>query len=87
MACFELVAAFLVVHFYFAGNDADSDSVLADGLVAAAEVYIVTEGHVARVALAGFEQPVHSGAVLDAVLLGVANSAYYYHVQLALDNL
>ena len=59
---------------------------LADGLVAAAVgVYTVAEGLVVVVALAGFEQLVHSGAVLDAVLLVVADSAYYL-VQLALDN-
>ena len=59
---------------------------LADGpVVAAVVVYTVAEGLVAGVALAGFEQPVHSGAVLDAVLLVVADSAYYL-VQLALDN-
>ena len=58
---------------------------LVDGLVAVAEVYIVADGLVAEVAYASFEQPVHSGAVLDTVLLVVADSAYYL-VQLALDN-
>ena len=48
-------------------------------------VYAVAEGIVAGVALVGFEQPMHSGAVLDAVLLVVADSAFYL-VQLALDN-
>ena len=50
MACFELIAAFLVVHFYSAEEDADFDSDLVDGLVAAAVVYIATEGRVAEVA-------------------------------------
>ena len=59
---------------------------LADGHVAAAVVvYTIAEVLVAGVALAGFEQPVHSGAVLDVVLLGATDSAYYL-VQLALDN-
>ena len=48
-------------------------------------VYTVTEGLVAGVTLPGFEQPVYSEAVLDAVLLVVADSAYYL-AQLALDN-
>ena len=87
VACFGLVVAFLAVHSYFVEEDIDSDSDLADGLVAAAiEVYTAAEGLVAEVALAGSEQPMHSEAVLDAVLLGATNSAYYCPVQLALDN-
>ena len=49
-ACFELVVAFLVMHFYSAAEDADSNSDLVDGLVATAEVYIAIEGLVAEVA-------------------------------------
>ena len=60
---------------------------LTDGLVAAVEVYTAAEEPAAGVALAGFEQPVHFGAVLDAMLLVVAvNSAYCCLVPLALDN-
>ena len=86
MACFELVAAFLVVHFYSIEEDVDSDSGLADRLVAAAvEVYTVAEGLAAGVTSVSFGQPVHSGVVLDAVLPVVADSAYCL-VQQALDN-
>ena len=74
------------MHFYSAEEEADSDSVLTDKLVVAVEVYTAAEGLVAEVALAGSEQPVHSGAVLDAVLLIAVDSAYYCPVQLALDN-
>ena len=87
MACFELAAACLVMHFYYAEEDADSDSDLADGLVATAiEVYTAAEGLVAEVALAGSEQPVHSGEVLDAMLLVAADFVYCCLVPLALDN-
>ena len=52
------------MHFYSAEGDANSNSDLADMLVAtAAEVYTAAEGLVAKVALAGSEQPVHSGPV------------------------
>ena len=85
MACFELAVASLVVHSYSAEEDADSDSVLADELDAAVEVYIVTVGPAAGVVWAGSVQLVHSGVVLDAVLPVVADSAYCL-VQQALDN-
>ena len=79
MACLELVAACLVVHSYFV----DDGFALVDGRAAAAVVvYTVAEGLAAGVASVGSEQPVHSGAVLDVVLLVVADSAYYL-VQLA----
>ena len=82
MACFGLAAACLVVHSY----SIEDGSALADGPIAAAVVvYTVAEGLVAGVALAGFEQPVNSEVVLDAVLLVVANFAYYL-VHRALDN-
>ena len=56
----------------------EDGSILVDGPVAAAVVvYTVAEWLAAGVALVGFEQPVHSGAVLDAMLFVVANSAYY----------
>ena len=51
-ACSELVAAFLAVHSYSVEEDADSDSVLVDGLAVATEVCIVAEGLVAEVAWA-----------------------------------
>ena len=73
MACFELVAAGLVVH----SCSIEDGFALADGPVATAVVvYTVAEGLVTAVTLAGFEQP---------VLLVVADSVYYL-VQLALDN-
>ena len=81
MACFGVVAACPVVHSY----SVEDGFALADGLVAV-EVYTVAEEPAAGVALAGSEQPVHFGVVLDAVLLGAADSAYYCPVQLALDN-
>ena len=71
------------MHSYFA----EDGFALADGLIAAAEVYTATKELVAEVALAGFEKLVHFGAVLDAMLLVVAaNSAYCCLVPLALDN-
>ena len=47
MACFELVAAFLIVHFDSAEEDCFA---LVDGRVVAAEVYTSAEELVAEVA-------------------------------------
>ena len=76
MACVGLAVAFLVVHSYSIEEDAISDSGLADGLAVATGLCTVAAGLVAVVALAGFEQPMHSGAVLDTVLAGVTGSVY-----------
>ena len=74
------------MHSYSVDEDVDSVSDLVDGLVATAvEVYTVAKGLVAEVALAGSGQLVHSGVVLDAVLLVVADSVYCL-VPRALDN-
>ena len=81
MACFELVAAFLAVHF----DSAEVGFVLADRLVAAVEVYTAAEEPAAGVALAGSEQSVCSGVVPDAVLFVVACSVCCL-VQRALGN-
>ena len=85
-ACSELVAAFLAVHSYSA-EDADSDSVLADELDAAVEVYIVVVEPAAGVAWAGSVQLMHSEVVPGAVFLVVADSVCCYLVQLALGSL
>ena len=78
MAFVELVAAFLMVHFYFVEVDGDSGFGLADGpTVVATGVYIVAVVLVVKVALVGSEQLVHSEVVLDAVLLVVADSVYF----------
>ena len=86
-ACSELVAAFLAVHSYAAEGDADSDSVLADELDAAVEVYIVVVEPAAGVAWAGSVRLVRSEVVPGAVFLVVADSACCYLVQLALGSL
>ena len=75
------------MHSYSAEEDADSDSVLADELDAAVEVYIVAVEPVAGVALAGFVQLMHSEVVPGAVFLVVAGSACCYLVQLVLGSL
>ena len=82
----EPVAAFLAVHSYTAEEDADSDSVLADELDAAVEVYIVAVEPAAGVAWAGSVQLVHSEVVPGAVFLVVADSVCCYLVQLALGS-
>ena len=86
-ACSEPVAAFLAVHSYSAEGDADSDSVLADELDAAVEVYIVAVEPAAGVAWAGSVRLVRSEVVPGAVFLVVAGSACCYLVQLVLGNL
>ena len=63
----------------------DSFAVADEPVAAATVVYTVAEGLVVGVTLVGFEQPVHFGVVLDAMLLVVVDSTYYL-VQLALDN-
>ena len=83
----EPAVAFLAVHFYTAEEDADSDSVLADELDAAVEVYIVAVEPAAGVALAGSVQLMHSEVVPGAVFLVVAGSACCYLVQLVLGSL
>ena len=82
----EPVAASLAVHSYTAEEDADSDSVLADELDAAVEVYIVVVEPAAGVALAGSVQLMHSEVVPGSVSLVVADSVYCYLVQLALGS-
>ena len=79
-ACSEPVAAFLAVHSYSAEEDADSDSVLADELDAAVEVYIVAMEPAAGVAWAGSVRLVRSEVVPGAVFLVVADSACCYLV-------
>ena len=59
---------------YAAEGDADSDSVLADELDAAVEVYIVAVEPAAGVAWAGSVRLVHSEVVPGAVFLVVAGS-------------
>ena len=86
-ACSELVPAFLAVHSYTAEEDADSDSVLADELDVAVEVYIVVVEPVAGVAWAGSVQLVRSEVVPGAVFLVVADSVCCYLAQLALGSL
>ena len=81
----ELAAAFLVVHFYSVEEDMDFGIGLADGSVAVARVSTAAVVLVAEVALADFEQLVHSEVVLDAVLLVVADSANFL-AQRALDD-
>ena len=61
------------MHSYAAEGDADSDSVLADELDAAVEVYIVAVEPAAGVAWAGSVRLVHSEVVLDAEPLVVAD--------------
>ena len=85
-ACSELVAASLAVHSYTAAEDADSDSVLADELDAAVEVYIVAVEPAAGVAWAGSVPLMHSEVVPGAVFLVVADSVCCYLVQLALGS-
>ena len=80
-ACSELVAAFLAVHSYAAEEYADSDSVLADELDAAVEVYIVAVEPAAGVAWAGSVQLMHSEVVPGAVFLVVAASVCWYLAQ------
>ena len=86
-ACSELVAAFLVVHSYSAEEDADSDSVLADELDAAVEVYIVAVEPAAGVAWAGSVRLMHSEVVPGAEFLVVAGPVCCYLVRLALGSL
>ena len=69
------------MHSYSAEEDVDSDSGLADRLVAAVEVYIVAVEPAAGVAWAGSVQLMHSEVVPGAVFLVVADSAYYYLAQ------
>ena len=75
------------MHSYSAEEDADSDSVLADELDAAVEVYIVAVEPVAGVAWAGSVRLVRSEVVPGAVFLVVADSVCCYLVQLVLGNL
>ena len=75
------------MHSYAAEGDADSDSVLADALDAAVEVYIVAVEPAAGVALAGSVRLMHSEVVPGAVFLVVADSVCCYLVQLVLGNL
>ena len=86
-ACSEPAVASLAVHSYSAEEDADSDSVLADGLDAVVEVYIVAVEPAAGVSWAGSVRLVRSGVVPGAVFLVVADSACCYLVQLALGSL
>ena len=74
------------MHSYTAEEDADSDSVLADELDAAVEVYIVVVEPVVGVALAGSVRLVRSEVVPGAVFLVVADSACCYLAQLALGS-
>ena len=74
------------MHSYSAEEDADSDSVLADELDAAVEVYIVAVEPAAGVAWAGSVRLMRSEVVPGAVLLVVANSVCCYLVQLALGS-
>ena len=83
----EFVAAFLAVHSYSAEEYADSDSVLADELDAAVEVYIVAVAPAAGVALAGSVQLMHSEVVPGAVFLDVADAVCCYLAQLVLGSL
>ena len=85
-ACSELVAAFLAVHSYSAEEDADSDSVLADELDAAVEVYIVAVEPAAGVAWAGSARLMHSEVVPGAEFLVVAGSVCCYLVQLVVGS-
>ena len=80
-ACSELVAAFLAVHSYATEEYANSDSVLADELDAAVEVYIVAVEPAARVAWAGSVRLVHSEVVPGAVFLVVAGSVCCFLAQ------
>ena len=73
------------MHFYSVEEDADSDYAIADRPAVVAGVCIIAVGLVAEVVLVGFEQPMRSEVVLDAVLLVVVDYAYYV-VQLALDS-
>ena len=86
-ACSELVAAFLAVHSYAVEEDADSDSVLADELDAAVEVYIVVVEPAAGVALAGSARLVRSEVVPGAAFLVAVGSVCCCLAQLALGNL
>ena len=74
------------MHSYAAEEDADSDSVLADELDAAVEVYIVAVEPAAGVALAGSVQLVRSEVVPGAAFLVVADSVCCCLAQLALGN-
>ena len=75
------------MHFYSTEEYADSDSVLADELDAAVEVYIVAVEPAAGVAWAGSAQLMHSEVVPGAVSLVVADSVCCYLVQLVLGSL
>ena len=83
----ELAVASLAVHSYSAEEDADSDSVLADELDAAVEVYIVVVEPAAGVAWAGSVRLVRSEVVPGAVFLVVADAVCCYLAQLALGSL
>ena len=75
------------MHSYSAEEDADSDSVLADELDAAVEVYIVAVEPAAGVAWAGSVRLVHSEVVPGAVFLDVADAVCCCLAQLALGSL
>ena len=75
------------MHSYSAEEDADSDSVLADELDAAVEVYIVVVEPAAGVAWAGSVQLMHSEVVPGAVFLVVADAVCCCLAQLALGSL
>ena len=75
------------MHSYAVEEDADSDSVLADELDAAVEVYIVVVEPAAGVALAGSVQLMHSEVVPGAVFLVVAVAVCCCLAQLALGSL
>ena len=75
------------MHSYTAEEDADSDSVLADELDAAVEVYIVVVEPAAGVAWAGSVWLVRSEVVPGAEFLVVAGSVCCCLAQLALGNL
>ena len=75
------------MHSYIAEEDVDSDSVLADELDAAVEVYIVVVEPAAGVALAGSVLLVRFEVVPGAVFLVVADAVCCYLAQLALGSL
>ena len=75
------------MHSYAVEEDADSDSVLADELDAAVEVYIVAVEPAAGVAWAGSVQLMHSEVVPGAMFLDVADAVCCYLGQLALGSL
>ena len=78
MAYLELAVAFLVVHPCSIVEDVDSDSALVNRpAVVAVGVYTAAVVLVAKVALLGSEQLMHSEVVLDVVLHVVTDFACY----------